>query len=74
MISVRKIIGDERKYCTHCGDRAYFELNYNNPKIIQQSSNGVLCSKCFSLLKIAVAKATRHDSKSIKSPTERSVV
>lgn len=58
MISVRKIVGDERKYCTHCDERAYYELNYSNPRIIQQSSCGVLCRRCMGRLKTAIAKAT----------------
>jgi hypothetical protein len=58
MISVRKIIGDERKYCTHCDDRALYELNYLNPSIVQQSSCGVLCEQCMKQLKAAIIKAT----------------
>ena len=66
MIHVRKIIVDERKYCTHCGDRAWFELNYLNPHINQQSSCVVLCDKCMGQLKKAVVKATSPNTRSTK--------
>ena len=66
MVSVRKIIGDERKYCTHCGDRASYELNYLNPRIVQQSSCGVLCGRCMGRLKIVVVKATSPNKPSAK--------
>lgn len=62
MVSVRKLVGDERKYCTHCDDRALYVLYYCNPKIVQQSSCGALCPRCMALLKSAVVKATAPNS------------
>lgn len=62
MISVRRLICDERKYCTHCDDDALYVLNFCNSKVVQQSSSGVLCKKCMALLKAAVAKATVPNS------------
>jgi hypothetical protein len=58
MISVRKLVGDERKYCTHCDDRALYVLNFTNPRIVQQGSSGALCNRCMGLLKRAAEKAT----------------
>ena len=73
MISVRKIVGDERKYCIHCDDRAWYELNYLNPRIVQQSSCGALCERCMGRLKAAVVKATSPNSAKPK-PRKRSKV
>jgi hypothetical protein len=62
MVSVRKLVGDERKYCSHCDDRALYVLYFANPKLVQQGSCGALCKKCMALLKAAVVKATAPNS------------
>jgi len=66
MVSVRRLVGDERMYCTHCDDRALYVLNYLNPRIVQQSSCGALCGRCMGRLKAAVVKATSPNTRKLK--------
>ena len=73
MVSVRRLVGDERKYCTHCDDRALYVLNYLNPRIVQQSNCGSLCGRCMGRLKAVVVKATSPNSAKPK-PRKRSKV
>lgn len=55
MISIKRIVGDDRRYCSHCGDRACFEINWCNPRRkIEKLPAGVLCTKCMRKLKKAV--------------------
>lgn len=58
MIKVRRVGSKERKYCTHCDNRAVYVLYFTNPVIIQQGSNGALCGRCMGGLKKAIEKAT----------------
>jgi hypothetical protein len=57
MIEVKRLLGDDRRYCTHCDDRAVCTLYFCNPKIVQQSSCGSLCQKCAKKLIVEFIKA-----------------
>jgi hypothetical protein len=72
MISVKRLVLDERAYCTHCDDRALYKLFFTNPKIVQQGSNGALCGRCMGRLKAAIEKATAPVKKSKKKQIKRS--
>jgi hypothetical protein len=62
MITVKVLVGDDRKYCTHCDNRAVYELFFTNPVIVQQGSNGALCERCMRRLEKAIAKVTSPNS------------
>lgn len=51
MISVECIKSNDIKYCTHCGERAEFKININNPKVVQYAPVVCLCTKCVVILK-----------------------
>ena len=54
MIKIKKVPVNDRKYCTHCDDRAWWMLLACNPKIVQQSITACFCNKCYNNLKKAI--------------------
>ena len=57
MIKV-KLVDKEQKYCTHCDSPALYVMYFSNPKVVQQGSNGALCSQCMERLKVEIDKVT----------------
>ena len=59
MIAVYPISPKIKKYCSHCDDKAVYEIYFCNPKLIQQYSSGCLCNKCMEKLKKEINRVAK---------------